>query len=102
MYYDQDRDPDFGTQTLQRVQQEVLETTTQLGNPFQFNIFDVYRNTSLDLGVTGAPETLLIDPNGIIRVHHIGDVNERVWEQKFAALYNQLMQQQGASQAMVR
>ncbi|MET1219883.1 MAG: redoxin family protein [Glaciecola sp.] len=102
LYYDQDLDPDFGTKTLQRVQQEVLETTTQLGNPFQFNIFDVYRNTSLDLGVTGAPETLLIDPNGIIRVHHIGDVNERVWEQKFAALYNQLMQQQGASHAMVR
>lgn len=91
LYYDQDLDPDFGTKTLQRVQQEVMETTDSLGNPFAFNIFDVYRDTSLDLGVTGAPETLLIDQNGIIRVHHIGDVNPRVWEKKFAKLYNELV-----------
>lgn len=93
LYYDQDLDPDFGTKTLQRVQQEVLETTNSLGNPFEFNIFDVYRDTSLDLGVTGAPETLLIDHQGIIRVHHIGDVNPRVWDKKFAQLYEQLVKE---------
>lgn len=91
LYYDQDLDPDFGTKTLARVQQEVIATTTQLGNPFEFNIFDVYRDTSLDLGVTGAPETLLIDQQGVIRVHHIGDINPRVWAQKFAPLYDELM-----------
>ena len=93
LYYDQDLDPDFGTKTLARVQQEVIETTNQLGNPFAFNIFDVYRDTSLDLGVTGAPETLLIDQQGVIRVHHIGDLNPRVWDSKFAPLYNELMAQ---------
>ena len=97
LYYDQDLDPDFGTKTLARVQQEVTETTNQLGNPFEFNIFDVYRDTSLDLGVTGAPETLLIDQQGVIRVHHIGDINPRVWETKFAPLYDELIAQ-GVSQ----
>ena len=97
LYYDQDLDPDFGTKTLARVQQEVTDTTNQLGNPFEFNIFDVYRDTSLDLGVTGAPETLLIDQQGVIRVHHIGDINPRVWETKFAPLYDELIAQ-GVSQ----
>ena len=50
----------------------------------------MYRDTSLDLGVTGAPESLLIDQNGIIRVHHIGDVNHRVWQNKFADVYFEL------------
>lgn len=97
LYYDQDLDPDFGTKTLARVQQEVTDTTNQLGNPFEFNIFDVYRDTSLDLGVTGAPETLLIDQQGVIRVHHIGDINPRVWETKFAPIYDELIAQ-GVSQ----
>lgn len=83
LYYDQDIDPDFGTKTLDRVRREVVETTSRYGNPYSFNIFDVYRNTSLDLGVTGAPETFLVDKNGVIRVHHLGDINPRVWRNKF-------------------
>ncbi|MCF2948462.1 redoxin family protein [Paraglaciecola aquimarina] len=90
LYYDQDIDPDFGIKTVQRVQQEVNQTYSQLGNPYAFNIFDVKRNLSLDLGVTGAPETYLIDKQGKIRLHHIGDLNPRVWANKFAAIYAQL------------
>jgi cytochrome c biogenesis protein CcmG/thiol:disulfide interchange protein DsbE len=37
---------------------------------------------------------LLIDQQGVIRVHHIGDLNPRVWDSKFAPLYNELMAQQ--------
>ncbi|GLR70898.1 redoxin family protein [Agaribacter marinus] len=83
LYYDQDLDPDFGSKTINRVRAEVIETTRRFGNPFAFNIFDVYRDTSLDLGVTGAPETFLVDPAGVIRLHHLGDINERVWTGKF-------------------
>jgi cytochrome c biogenesis protein CcmG/thiol:disulfide interchange protein DsbE len=94
LYYDQDIDPDFGVKTLLRVQQEVREKLAQLGNPYAYNIFDVKRDLSLDLGVTGAPETYLIDQQGFIRLHHIGDVNERVWANKFAPIYEQLVSQQ--------
>jgi len=91
LYFDQDLDPDFGTKTLLRVQQEVTDMLRRYGNPYAFNIFDVYRDTSLDLGVTGAPEHFLIDANGIIRMHHIGDINERVWQNKVGPLYKQLL-----------
>jgi len=88
LYYDQDLDPDFGKKTLERVRREVVQTTSRFGNPYAFNIFDVYRNTSLDLGVTGAPESFLVDQNGVIRVHHLGDINPRVWRNKFASALN--------------
>ncbi|NCP65625.1 MAG: redoxin family protein [Paraglaciecola sp.] len=87
LYYDQDIDPDFGQKTVQRVQQEVQQKLAQLGNPYAFNIFDVKRNLSLDLGVTGAPETFLIDQHGRIVLHHIGDLNPRIWDKKFASVY---------------
>ena len=93
LYFDQDLDPDFGTKTIERVQQEVVEITSQFGNPYRFHIFDVFRDTSLDLGVTGAPEHFLIDSNGVIRMHHIGDINDRVWKNKVGPLYHQLQQE---------
>lgn len=91
LYFDQDLDPDFGTKTLSRVQQEVTDMLSRYGNPYAYNIFDVYRDTSLDLGVTGAPEHFVIDAEGIIRMHHIGDINERVWNSKVGPLYNKLV-----------
>lgn len=90
LYYDQDIDPDFGTKTLQRVRLEVAQTVGKYGNPYQFNIFDVYRDTSLDLGVTGAPESFLVDQNGVIRVHHLGDINPRVWREKFSPIMSEI------------
>ncbi|MFC3121968.1 redoxin family protein [Agaribacter flavus] len=93
LYYDQDLDPDFGSKTINRVRAEVIETTSRFGNPFEFNIFDVYRDTSLDLGVTGAPETFLVDHDGVIRVHHLGDINERVWQSKFMPVINAIREE---------
>jgi cytochrome c biogenesis protein CcmG/thiol:disulfide interchange protein DsbE len=91
LYYDQDTDPDFGIKSIPTIQQEVTQKLTQLGNPYEFNIFDVKRDYSLDLGVSGAPETFVIDKKGIIRMHHIGDINPRVWSNKIEPLYQQLV-----------
>lgn len=81
LYYDQDLDPDFGTKKVEDVQAEATTMLARFGNPYAFQIFDVRRELSLDLGVTGAPEHFLIDKNGIVRWHHVGDINERVWRQ---------------------
>lgn len=97
LYIEQDTDPDFALKPLALIQQEVTEMLSQFGNPYQLNIFDEVRTTSFDLGVTGAPETFLIDRQGIIRLHHIGDMNERVWRAKFAALYSELNNNELAS-----
>ena len=44
----------------------------------------------IDLGVYGAPETFLIDAQGMIRYRRVGVVDERVWSNEFAGLYAKL------------
>lgn len=92
LYFEQDLDPDFGGKSLSQIRKEIKQTLGQLGDPYQFNIFDERRDYSFDLGVTGAPETFLIDSNGKVLIHHIGDLNERVWQAKFQLVYQQALQ----------
>ena len=61
-----------------------------LGNPYAWNIVDKVGTLGVDLGVYGAPETYLVDPQGTIRFKHVGVVNERVWQEKFLPVINQL------------
>lgn len=57
-----------------------------MGNPFTHVIVDEDGQLGLDLGVYGAPETFLINPQGEIVLRHAGDLNERVWRDKFLPL----------------
>jgi len=50
------------------------------GNPFELNIIDDTGRYGIDLGVYGAPETFIVDANGVIRFKHIGVINYRIWE----------------------
>jgi cytochrome c biogenesis protein CcmG/thiol:disulfide interchange protein DsbE len=47
------------------------------GNPFETNIFDPDNELGFELGVFGAPETFLVDREGIIRYHHTGYISAR-------------------------
>lgn len=51
------------------------------------------RQPGLQPGVYGAPETFLIDKNGIIRHKYVGAIDERVWRQQLAPLYQELLEQ---------
>ena len=44
----------------------------QLGNPYVANAFDADGRAGIDWGVYGAPETFVMDRQGIIRHKHIG------------------------------
>ena len=91
LYYDQNHAPEFGQYAdIPSIRVEVVDMTNRLGNPYLYNILDLDRTLSLNLGVTGAPETFLIDKNGIVRAHHMGDVNERVWRDKLAPIWNEM------------
>ncbi len=57
-----------------------LNWLQQLGNPYQFNIYDEKGMLGLDLGVYGAPETYLLDKNGIVKYRHVGGVTDEVWQ----------------------
>ncbi|GAB2665269.1 DsbE family thiol:disulfide interchange protein [Vibrio panuliri] len=62
-----------------------------LGNPYLISLFDGNGMLGLDLGVYGAPETFLIDANGVIRYRHVGDVNPRNWKEKLEPMYLEMV-----------
>lgn len=63
----------------------------ELHNPYQLNISDAQGSLGLDLGVYGAPETYLIDKDGIIRHKLVGAVDEKVWREQLAPIYQKLV-----------
>ncbi len=48
-------------------------------DPYALNIYDDKGTLGLNLGVYGAPETYVLDKDGVIRYRHVGEVNEKVW-----------------------
>ncbi len=61
----------------------------ELGNPYKEIIVD-HGPMGIELGVRGAPETFLVDASGVIRFKHEGDMNERIWQEKFVPLIDQI------------
>lgn len=66
-----------------------------LGDPYAINLFDFTGLLALDLGVYGAPETFVVDAEGVIRYRHVGDLNERVWRTEVGPVYYRAMQESG-------
>ena len=70
---------------------------SRLGNPYERQIVDQDGLLGIDLGVYGAPETFLVDANGVIVHKRVGDVNRQVWESEFAPLVASLPAEASAS-----
>src|SRR5262252_6715307 len=56
------------------------------GNPYFQTIYDVDGRTSIDFGVYGAPESFLIDKQGVIRFKQIGPITDEVWNKQILPL----------------
>ena len=63
---------------------------SEWGNPYKAVGEDIDGKTAIDLGVYGAPETFLIDKNGVIKYRHVGVLTGRVWEKEFLPRLNDL------------
>ncbi len=63
---------------------EVLKST---GDPYAISIFDEKGQAALDWGVYGAPETFLIDAQGVVRAKFVGPVTQDVIATKFAPFF---------------
>lgn len=49
------------------------------GNPYSYTVYDHKGSLGIDLGVYGAPETFIVNPQGIITYRHVGAINMDVW-----------------------
>jgi cytochrome c biogenesis protein CcmG/thiol:disulfide interchange protein DsbE len=70
--------------------QDAQRWIAELGNPYADIVSDEDGRFGLDLGVFGAPETYIIDKQGIIRYKYIGDLNQKVWDETIQPIMNSL------------
>lgn len=70
-----------------------LQWLEEKGDPYSINFEDKEGRLAIDLGVFGAPETYLVDHQGIIQYKHVGVVDEQVWTQ-MGARYRELVADQ--------
>lgn len=60
------------------------------GNPYKAIGEDRLGKVAIDLGVYGAPETFLLDSQGIIRYRHVGILDAKSWREEFLPRMRQL------------
>jgi len=60
------------------------------GNPYIANGFDENGQVGMEWGVTGTPETFIIDKQGIVRYKQTGQLTVQIWEQEIKPLILEL------------
>lgn len=51
-------------------------------DPFLYSIQDLQGSYALDLGLTGAPETFVVDGQGVVYKHIAGEIHEKNWSEQ--------------------
>jgi len=72
--------------------QDAISWLSELGNPYVLSVSDSEGRVAIDYGVYGAPETYLIDKNGVIRFKQIGPIDQDILDKKILPLVKQLNQ----------
>src|SRR5690606_29563688 len=67
---------------------------TELGNPYEVTIQDPEGRLGVDLGVSGWPETYVVDAKGLIRYKHVGVVDDKAWREQLEPLVKSLQTSQ--------
>jgi cytochrome c biogenesis protein CcmG, thiol:disulfide interchange protein DsbE len=65
----------------------------QRGNPYTLIGDDPTGRTAIDFGITGAPETFIIDRKGRIRYRFAGPITPLIWKRDLKPLVEQLRQE---------
>jgi cytochrome c biogenesis protein CcmG/thiol:disulfide interchange protein DsbE len=69
---------------------KAIKWLTDLNDPYAISLFDKDGMLGLDLGVYGAPETFFINSKGIIVYRHVGDLNNRNWQDELSAIFDNM------------
>jgi cytochrome c biogenesis protein CcmG, thiol:disulfide interchange protein DsbE len=61
------------------------EWLARLGNPYRAVAVDHDGRAAIAWGVYGAPETFLVNPQGVVVYKQVGELTQDVWRQQFLA-----------------
>jgi len=81
---------------------DALAYLAKHGNPFRLNLQDQAGSLGLDLGLTGAPESFVVDAQGRVRLHVVGVIEQGNWTSQIKPCLDALTQQkeQGECQSI--
>ncbi len=79
-----EKNPEDGARWLKRNGDPYARVGLDMGPPES--------HAAIDFGVTGAPETFVVDAEGRIRYKHIGPITAEVWEQTLKPMIEELSQ----------
>jgi len=69
---------------------EAQQLLTRQGNPYRASAFDAEGRVGIDWGLTGTPETFVVDQQGIVRYKHTGPLTVEVLEREIFPLMQEL------------
>lgn len=72
------------------------------GDPYETIIFDGKSDLAIEMGVTGAPETFILDRAGRIRFKQIGPITSDVWRETIRPVLDALAAEELTTPAPVR
>jgi cytochrome c biogenesis protein CcmG/thiol:disulfide interchange protein DsbE len=72
--------------------EDALSWLARLGDPYQAIAFDRSGMVAIDFGVYGAPETFVIDSQGVIAYKHVGPISTQDWKNKILPLILKLQE----------
>jgi cytochrome c biogenesis protein CcmG/thiol:disulfide interchange protein DsbE len=70
--------------------EDALAVLSELGDPYILNMSDFDGRVAIDYGITGAPESYLIDKNGVIRYKEPGQLTPEIMRNKILPLVQEL------------
>lgn len=70
--------------------QATLRFLARYGDPYDRVGYDTTNRIAIEFGVTGAPETFVIDKAGVIRHKHVGPITEDDWVRTLRPLIEDL------------
>ncbi len=73
--------------------EDALSWLRELGDPYILSASDLDGRVAIDYGVYGAPETYLIDQQGVIRFKQIGPITPDIWSKTMLPLVQELNRQ---------
>ena len=76
--------------------EDALAWLQELGDPYVLSVSDLDGRIGIDYGVYGAPETYLIDQQGVIRFKQIGPVTPDIWTKNILPLVQEMNRQGGS------
>lgn len=70
---------------------DALNYLNQYGDPFLYSLQDKDGKLGIELGLAGAPESFVVDANGVIRQHIIGEITQENWQNRIKPCFTLLM-----------